>query len=123
MTPKSEYTLIEKKSKFLGFVYFVTQKDQIDEILTSMKLEHKKATHFCYAYKISNGQDVVKFSDDGEPSGTAGRPILNVIEKKNLTNILVVVVRYFGGVKLGAGGLLRAYTKCTSELLRGEICK
>lgn len=111
-----QVVLIEKKSKFVGLLFEITSKEQVVEILENIKQQHKKATHICYAYKITNGQEIVKFSDDGEPNGTAGRPILNVIEKKNLTNILVVVVRYFGGIKLGAGGLCRAYTKCTSML-------
>ena len=84
-----------------------------------MKKQHKKATHICYAYKITNGAEIVKFSDDGEPSGTAGRPILGVIEKRGKTNVIVAVVRYFGGVKLGAGGLVRAYTKTASEVFAG----
>ena len=107
-----------KKSKFFGYTFEVKTPDEVLAILTQLKKEHKKATHICYAYKIVNGCEYVKFSDDGEPSGTAGRPILNVIEKKKLENVLVCVVRYFGGIKLGAGGLVRAYTKCASDLLK-----
>ena len=113
--------LIEiKKSKFYGYSYKVTNQQQVLDILAKLKKEHKKATHICYAYKIVDGQEYVKFNDDGEPGGTAGRPILNVIEKKKLSNIVVFVVRYFGGIKLGAGGLVRAYTNCASDLLKGE---
>ena len=113
--------LIEiKKSKFYGYSFSVTKQEQVLEILAKLKKEHKKATHICYAYKIIDGQEYVKFNDDGEPNGTAGRPILNVIEKKKLSNIVVFVVRYFGGIKLGAGGLVRAYTNCASDLLKGE---
>ena len=113
--------LIEiKKSKFFGYLFDVNSLEEVTKILEKLKKEHKKATHICYAYKIKNGQEIVKFNDDGEPSGTAGRPILNVIEKKNLQNIMVCVVRYFGGIKLGAGGLVRAYTKCASDLFKGE---
>lgn len=113
--------LIEiKKSKFYGYSYKIDKVEDVKQILDNLKKEHKKATHICYAYKIINGAEFVKFSDDGEPSGTAGKPIFNVIDKKKLNNILVVVVRYFGGVKLGAGGLVRAYTNCASELLKGE---
>ena len=111
-------TLIEiKKSKFYGYRYDITTQSEADEIVAGLRKEHKKATHVCFAYKIVGGQEIVKFSDDGEPSGTAGRPILGVIEKKNLKNVLVVVVRYFGGIKLGAGGLVRAYTKSASDVL------
>lgn len=110
--------LIEKKSKFLGYTYNVTSQSMVDEILQGLKKEHKKCTHICYAYSICSDLVLAKAVDDGEPSGTAGRPILNVIEKKNLKNILVVVVRYFGGIKLGAGGLVRMYTKCASESIK-----
>lgn len=112
--------LIEKKSKFYSFAYKICDVKDVEEILLLLNKEHKKATHICYAYKISNGQEIVKFNDDGEPSGTAGKPILSVIEKKNLTNVAVFVVRYFGGIKLGAGGLVRAYTKSASQVLGGE---
>ena len=110
--------IIEKKSKFLGYTYKVTSDNEVKEILANLKKEHKKATHICYAYNISSEQVLAKACDDGEPSGTAGRPIFNVIDKKNLKNILTVVVRYFGGVKLGAGGLVRMYTKCASESIK-----
>lgn len=113
--------LVEKKSKFLGYVYQVTSAEQVEEILKGLKKEHKKCTHICYAYSISSDVVLAKAVDDGEPSGTAGRPILNVIEKKNLKNILVVVVRYFGGIKLGAGGLVRMYTKCASEGIKEHM--
>ena len=111
-------TLIEiKKSKFYGYKYDITEQSEADEIIANLRKEHKKANHVCFAYKIVSGQEIVKFSDDGEPSGTAGRPIFGVIEKKNIKNVLVVVVRYFGGIKLGAGGLVRAYTKTASDVL------
>ena len=113
--------IIEKKSKFLGYTYDVTSVKQVEGILEGLKKEHKKCTHICYAYSISSDVVLAKSVDDGEPSGTAGRPIFNVIEKKNLKNILVVVVRYFGGVKLGAGGLVRMYTKCASESVKEHM--
>lgn len=109
-----------KKSKFYGYLYNVNSVKDVAKILEDLKKEHKKATHICYAYKIVDGVEIIKFSDDGEPSGTAGRPMLNVIEKKNLKNVLICVVRYFGGIKLGAGGLVRAYTKCASSLFVEE---
>ena len=113
--------LIEKKSKFYGFCYEVKNAQEVDEIILELKKEHKKCTHICYAYSICCDVVLAKAVDDGEPSGTAGRPILNVIEKKNLKNILVVVVRYFGGIKLGAGGLVRAYTKCASMCIKEKF--
>lgn len=109
-----------QKSKFIGYAYHVNDVKNVEEILSVQRKDHKKATHICYAYKINSGVEIVKFSDDGEPQGTAGRPILSVIEKKKLNNVLVVVVRYFGGIKLGAGGLVRAYTK-TASLALGEL--
>lgn len=113
--------IIEKKSKFLGYCISVNTAEEVDRFIINLKKEHKKCTHICYAYSISSTVVLAKAVDDGEPSGTAGRPILNVIEKKNLKNILVVVVRYFGGIKLGAGGLVRAYTKCASQAIKEEL--
>ena len=103
-----------KNSKFITLLIKINNPD-ITNILEDIKKNYPKATHYCYAY-IYN--DIKKSSDDGEPGGTAGLPILNVIEKENLNNILVVVVRYFGGIKLGAGGLIRAYTKSVTEALK-----
>ena len=113
--------LIEKKSKFYGYCYNVQSAKQVEEYISELKKEHKKCTHICYAYSICSDIVLAKAVDDGEPNGTAGRPILNVIEKKNLKNILVVVVRYFGGIKLGAGGLVRAYTKCASQCIKEKL--
>lgn len=100
-----------KKSKFYSQAYNVQTKEEVEKILEDLQKQHKKATHICYAYVLSN---TAKFCDDGEPCGTAGRPIFNVLEKKKLQNTLIVVIRYFGGVKLGAGGLTRAYSKSAS---------
>ncbi len=105
------------KSKFLAYKLELNSVEQVKPFLESLKKEHKKARHFCYAFVFNREQVSEKCSDDGEPTGTAGYPILNVIKKKNLTNILVVVVRYFGGIKLGAGGLTRAYTKACAGVL------
>ena len=109
--------IIEKKSKFFGYALKVETEEQVKNFIESLKANHKKATHICYAYNIKKTGVFVRAVDDGEPSGTAGRPILNVIEKKNLSDILIVVVRYFGGIKLGAGGLVRAYSKCASKVV------
>ena len=101
-------TYIINKSKFITFLYKINSIDDVDKYLDEIKNEYKDATHYCYSYILDNTK---RFSDDKEPSGTAGMPILNVLEKNNLNYILCIVVRYFGGIKLGAGGLLRAYTK------------
>ncbi len=106
-----------KNSKFITKIY-KTGKEEIFNILEKIKKEHPKATHYCYAY---NSKNYKKSSDDNEPTGTAGKPILNVLEKEKLENVLVVIIRYFGGIKLGAGGLIRAYTKATTEALKKAI--
>lgn len=103
-----------KNSRFITLLIKIDSTD-IDNILEDIKKEYPKATHYCYGYIFN---EVKRSSDDGEPSGTAGFPILNVLEKEELNNILVVVVRYFGGIKLGAGGLVRTYTKAVTEALK-----
>lgn len=102
-----------KKSKFIGYYYEVSNIQEINDIIATIKKENKKARHFPYAYKIDN---IVRKSDDKEPSGTASNPILNIIERKNLNNVLIIIVRYFGGIKLGAGGLIRAYSNTANEV-------
>lgn len=113
----STKTIEIKKSKFIGYSFHVTNKVEIDEILTELRKEHRKARHLPYAYKFDNN---IKKSDDKEPANTAGGPILNIIEKNNLNNILIVVIRYFGGIKLGAGGLIRAYGSAAKEVIQKE---
>lgn len=110
-----ENEIIIKKSKFITKLYYIDDVSKINDIILSLKKEYKKCTHICYGY-IINGLE--KAVDDGEPSHTAGRPILNVLQKKNMTNVLCVVIRYFGGIKLGAGGLVRAYTNSVSECFK-----
>ncbi|HHW69354.1 MAG TPA: YigZ family protein [Tenericutes bacterium] len=107
--------IIIKNSRFITKLVKVNNIDDIDKALNDLKEEYRGATHYCYAYIIGN---IKRFNDDGEPGGTAGMPILNVLEKNNLNNILCVVIRYFGGIKLGAGGLVRAYTKSVTEALK-----
>lgn len=109
-----ENEFIIKKSKFITKLYFVTNEIEIKNILDENKTEYKDATHICYAYILNN---VERFNDDSEPSGTAGIPILNVLKNNNLNNVLCIVIRYFGGIKLGAGGLIRAYCSSVSEAL------
>ena len=106
--------IIIKNSKFICYLYKIKDITEIENYLTNIKNIEKDATHYCYAYILN---DLKKSSDDGEPSGTAGFPILKVLENNNLNNILAIVVRYFGGIKLGAGGLVRAYTKSTTNTI------
>ena len=105
------------KSRFIAYRLELSSLDEVKPFLERLKKEHKKARHVCYAYVYNKELISEKCSEDGEPGGTAGYPILNVIKKKNLTNVLVAVVRYFGGIKLGAGGLTRAYTKASAGVL------
>lgn len=114
------YTLEIKKSKFIAFYYEIDSKEEADKILEDLKKEHKKASHIPYAYKIDN---VVKKSDDKEPSNTAGTPIYNLIEKNNLNHVFIAVIRYFGGIKLGAGGLTRAYLNTAKEVIKKDRLK
>lgn len=109
-----KYELIIKNSKFITILYKI-KDNNIDDILLNIKKEYPDATHYCFAYIID---DIKKSSDDGEPSGTAGIPILKVLESNNLTNILCIVIRYFGGIKLGANGLVRAYTKSCANAIK-----
>jgi len=104
----------EKRSRFLSFVFPVSAEEDAVGILNDLKKKYWDAKHHCYAYRIDSKTLVQRFSDDGEPSGTAGLPILEAIRKKGINNVLVVVVRYFGGILLGASGLVRAYGKAAS---------
>ncbi len=101
---------IIKKSQFIVNCFHVENEGKVEEILKSIQKEHYKATHNCYAYVLGREKETQKHNDDGEPSGTAGKPILESILHNGLTNILIIVTRYFGGIKLGAGGLVRAYS-------------
>ena len=115
---KSETLYKDKGSKFLTFAFPVQNDQQIKEVLTQLKKEHPSANHHCYAYRL--GADKLNFraNDDGEPSNTAGKPILGQIQSNDLTNILIVVVRYFGGTLLGVGGLIQAYKNSAAEVLK-----
>lgn len=114
----NEHTIIIKNSKFICYLFQVEQKEEIIKLLDQIRTKYYDATHCCYAYILDNEK---KESDDGEPSGTAGIPILQVLEKNNLNHVLCIVVRYFGKIKLGAGGLVRAYTKSVTEALKEHI--
>jgi uncharacterized YigZ family protein len=111
----------EKNSKFFGFVYPVLNETDVKRYLEAVKKEHHAARHWCYAYQIGTSQRKFRVNDDGEPNNTAGMPIYGQIQSFDVTNTLIIVVRYFGGVKLGVGGLIQAY-KTTAQLAL-ESCK
>lgn len=104
-----------KKSRFICHLKRVSDELQAQEFIQSIKKEHSKANHNCVAYLIGDHNEIQRAYDDGEPSGTAGVPMLEVLKKRDLKNVVVVVTRYFGGIKLGAGGLIRAYGKAVSQ--------
>lgn len=106
-----EDSFIEKKSEFIGYAKRVENEEEAKAFVAEIKSKHKQARHNCWAYIIGENMGIQRYSDDGEPQGTAGIPTLEVIKKEDLRDVVVVVTRYFGGVKLGAGGLVRAYTK------------
>jgi uncharacterized YigZ family protein len=108
----------DRGSKFLGFAYPINSDNDIKGIVAKLKAEHPKANHHCWAMRLGTDRSVYRVNDDGEPSGTAGRPILNILLSKDITNILVVVVRYFGGTLLGVPGLINAYKVATEEALK-----
>ncbi len=106
------------KSDFIAILYPIKDKEDISLCIKDAKDKYSKATHYCYAGTLGDNRAWATYQDDGEPKGTAGMPILDVIDHHNLTNALCVVIRYFGGIKLGAGGLVRAYSNATSEVLK-----
>lgn len=111
---KETYEVTIKNSKFIGVIIPIESTLDIKDNINKLKEEYKNATHYCYAFKLINNKG---FSDDREPNKTAGIPILNIIESEDLVNVLVVVIRYFGGIKLGPGGLIRAYSNTTKEVI------
>jgi uncharacterized YigZ family protein len=117
----SEGVFRDRGSKFLAYAYPINSENDIKGIVTSLKTEHPKANHHCWAMRLTADRAVFKLNDDGEPSGTAGRPILNILLSKDITNILVVVVRYFGGTLLGVPGLINAYKMATEEALNQTV--
>lgn len=114
---KAEGQVTEKRSKFLAFAYPVEDVESVKELLDGLKKEYYDARHICWAYMLGPHQEVLRANDDGEPSGTAGKPILGQIKSNELTNIVIFVIRYFGGVKLGTGGLIVAYKEAAAECL------
>ena len=113
----SEGSYKEKGSKFLSFAFPVKNVDEINQILAQYRKQYYDARHICYAYMLGNEKNEWRANDDGEPSGTAGRPILGQINSFELTNVLVIVVRYFGGILLGTGGLITAYKEASMDAL------
>lgn len=107
--------IIINKSRFITYLYRIDSKEDILNILNNFKKEYKDATHIVYAYILDNE---IRFNDDNEPSGTSGLPILEVLKKNNLNHVICVCIRYFGGIKLGAGGLIRAYSNSCSLALK-----
>lgn len=109
LKPSTEILYKEKGSKFFGYAYPVASEDSVKEILEQLKKKHHGARHWCYAWQLGKQYDHYRVNDDGEPSNSAGMPIYGQIQSFDLTNVLVVVMRYFGGTKLGVGGLIQAY--------------
>ena len=114
ISENAEAEIEEKKSRFIANAYYVENEEQVKDYIKKVKKKYHDAKHHCFAYKIIEGE---RSSDDGEPTGTAGIPILNVISGENLTNVLIIVTRYFGGTLLGTGGLVRAYTEASKKVL------
>jgi len=113
---------IVQKSRFIGHCFPVETETEALEILERLRKDYWDATHNCYAYSIGENGQIARFSDDGEPSGTAGLPMMDVLKKNGVTNLLCVVTRYFGGILLGAGGLVRAYTRSAADAVRAAGC-
>jgi uncharacterized YigZ family protein len=113
----SEGLFKDRGSKFLAYAYPIEHENEIKPLVENLKKEHFKAVHHCYAYRLGLDRSNFRVNDDGEPSGTAGKPILNTLLSQEITNVLVVVVRYFGGTLLGVPGLINAYKSATIEAL------
>lgn len=110
--------IIEKKSKFIAKLYYVENQKEIDNIIKDVKKQYFDARHHCIAYRlIENNSIIEKANDDGEPSGTAGAPMLKILQNNNLCNVLIIVIRYFGGILLGTGGLVRAYSESLQKAI------
>lgn len=117
LTIKADTTneIVIKKSRFICSLKKITSEADAQDFITAISKEHRKATHNCFAYLVGDHDEIQRESDNGEPIGTAGVPILEALQKRSLHNVCAVVTRYFGGIKLGAGGLIRAYSNATSE--------
>jgi len=117
----AEATFSDRGSKFIAFAYPIDTEADIKPLVMQLKSAHPKANHHCWAIRLSPDRSIFKVNDDGEPSGTAGRPILNVLLSKNVTNTLIVVVRYFGGKLLGVPGLINAYKTAAEDSLKAAV--
>ncbi|MBO6090469.1 MAG: YigZ family protein [Lachnospiraceae bacterium] len=117
LVSSEEGIYIEKKSKFICHLFNVTNSDEVTDIIKAEKKKYYDARHHCFAYVMGEDGSDIKCSDDGEPSGTAGRPMLDILQKEGLTDILCVVTRYFGGTLLGTGGLVRAYSSALKDAI------
>ena len=117
----SEGIFRDKGSKFIAYAYPIRNEIEVKPIITKLRAEHTKANHFCYAYRLTPDRNVFRVNDDGEPSGTAGRPILNCLLSEDVTNVLIVVVRYFGGTLLGVPGLINAYKTASIEAIKASV--
>lgn len=113
-----ENKIVIEKSQFITRIFRVNNIDEVNSILEEIRKKHYDATHNCYAYILGDNAEIQKCSDDGEPQKTAGAPMMDVLKKNNVTNILAIVTRYFGGILLGAGGLVRAYSESVAECLK-----
>ncbi len=116
----SEGLFKDKGSRFISKAYPVESVEQVKEILATLRKEYHDARHHCYAYRIGPGDNIYRVNDDGEPANSAGKPILGQIQSHELTNVLIVVIRYFGGILLGVGGLINAYRSAAKESLENN---
>jgi len=114
----SSVELVIQKSRFIGQCFPIASEEEALELLTSLRKKYWDATHNCYAYSVGQKGEIARFSDDGEPGGTAGMPMMDALRGAGVTNVLCVVTRYFGGILLGTGGLVRAYSRSCSEAIR-----
>lgn len=113
-----EKTNIINKSKFIGIIKKINTKEEVNDLLNTIRKEYSDATHICYAYRLPS---IEKYSDDNEPTGTAGLPIFEVLKKNEVIYTIAIVIRYFGGIKLGSNGLIRAYSNTISDLINNNI--
>jgi uncharacterized YigZ family protein len=121
ITKKSESVFKDRGSKFYAYAYPIVTENEVKSILDGLKKEHTQAVHFCYAYRLGADKQNYRVNDDGEPSGSAGKPIYNTILSSDITNCLIVVVRYFGGTLLGVPGLINAYKTAAQQALENTI--
>jgi uncharacterized YigZ family protein len=120
ITANAQGLFKDRGSKFISYIFKIQNEKEVKERLTELKKEHPSANHHCYAWVLGAGKEAFRASDDGEPSGTAGKPILAQLKQHNLTNVLLIVVRYFGGTLLGTGGLINAYKEAAMDAIKNS---